>query len=80
MFLKTFLENQLKLREVLVVRSVLRIRITLMQIRISHFHFDADPDPNFSPDLVPAHHQIEGNLRPPAFRPSTAPFFSLDSS
>jgi hypothetical protein len=39
MFLKNFLEKQLKLREVLETRSVAHPH--------QYFHFDADPNPNF---------------------------------
>ncbi len=42
------------------------------------YHFDADADPNLSfhydADPDPAPHQTDSNLRPPAHRPSAAPF------
>jgi hypothetical protein len=54
----------------------LRIRITLMQIRIPSFYLNADPDTtfHFTADPEPASHQSDANLQPLVYRPFKAPF------
>ncbi len=41
-------------------------------------HFNVDPDPAFFSNLYPDPdpHQIDGNLRPPVYRPATASFWT----